>query len=69
MTLARLTALMSAVGKRRPDLVQDRNVRLFIQLCIEEAKANGPASAADPLDDSTGASAKQLFCSRDAASL
>ena len=38
MTLASLTALMSAVGKKRPDLMQDRNVALFIQLCVEEAR-------------------------------
>ena len=39
MTLASLTALMSKVGQRNPALVQDRNVVLFIEACIQEAKA------------------------------
>lgn len=38
MTLAELTALMSKVGKTNPALVSDRNVALFIQACIEEAR-------------------------------
>jgi hypothetical protein len=38
VTLASLTALMSRVGKANPDLVQSREVALFIQACIEEAK-------------------------------
>ena len=38
MTLAALTALMSKVGRKRPELMQDRNVALFIQACIDEAK-------------------------------
>lgn len=41
MTLATLTALMSKVGRKRPELVQDRNVALFIQACIDEAKEAG----------------------------
>ena len=36
--LAEMTDLMSRVGRANPDLVQDRNVALFIQACIEEAK-------------------------------
>lgn len=38
MSLADLTALMSKVGRSRPELMQDRNVALFIQACIDEAK-------------------------------
>lgn len=38
MILAQLTALMSKVGRRRPDLMQDRNVALFVQACIDEAR-------------------------------
>ncbi len=38
MTLAALTALMSKIGRKHPELVQDRNVALFIEACIEEAK-------------------------------
>jgi hypothetical protein len=38
MTLASLTALMSKVGRQNPVLVSDRNVTLFIQACIEEAR-------------------------------
>lgn len=38
VTLAEMTALMSKVGRANPALVQDRNVALFIQACIEEAK-------------------------------
>lgn len=38
MTLAEMTALMSKVGRQRPELMQDRNVALFIQACIDEAK-------------------------------
>lgn len=38
MTLAELTALMSRVGRDNPKLMQDRNVALFIQACIEEAR-------------------------------
>lgn len=45
MTLAEMTALMSRVGRANPALVQDRNVALFIQACIEEARKteSGPA--------------------------
>lgn len=38
MSLPELTALMSKVGKANPSLVSDRNVILFIQACIDEAK-------------------------------
>lgn len=38
VTLAELTDLMSKVGRKHPELVQDRNVALFIEACIEEAK-------------------------------
>jgi len=38
MTLASLTALMSKVGRTNPSLSGDRNVTLFIQACIEEAR-------------------------------
>lgn len=44
--LAEMTALMSRVGRANPKLVQDRNVALFIQACIEEAK--NPADKKDP---------------------
>lgn len=45
MTLSDLTALMSRVGRQKPELVRDRNVALFIQACIEEAKiADGQRS-------------------------
>lgn len=45
MTLDEMTALMSRVGRANPALVQDRNVALFIQACIEEARKaeGGPA--------------------------
>lgn len=36
--MADMANVMSAVGKRRPDLVQDRNVHLFIDLVLAEAK-------------------------------
>lgn len=36
--LADLTATMSAVGRERPELVQDRQVCIFIELTIAEAK-------------------------------
>ncbi len=38
MRVAELTALMSMVGRQHPELMQDRNVSLFIQACIDEAK-------------------------------
>jgi hypothetical protein len=38
MTLAEMTVLMSKVGRKHPELMQDRNVSLFIQACIDEAK-------------------------------
>lgn len=38
MTLSDLTALMSRVGRRNPDLVQDRRVSKFIELCIDELR-------------------------------
>ena len=38
MTLAEMTALMSRVGRRRPELMCDRSVAIFIQECIEEAR-------------------------------
>lgn len=38
MTLAELTALMSRVGKDKPDLMKSREVALFIEACIEEAR-------------------------------
>lgn len=38
MTLAELTALMSKVGAKNRSLMQDRNVGLFVQACIEEAR-------------------------------
>jgi len=38
MILAEMTALMSRVGLRKPELMCDRSVALFIQECIEEAK-------------------------------
>lgn len=44
MTLAELTELMSKVSRKHPELVQDRNVALFIEACIEEAKAGDPKS-------------------------
>lgn len=38
MSLADLTALMSLVGNKKPELMRDRSVALFIQECIEEAR-------------------------------
>ena len=38
ISLAALTELMSKVGRDKPALVGDRNVTLFIQACIEEAR-------------------------------
>ena len=38
MTLAELTALMSKVGRDNPELMKSREVALFIQACIEEAR-------------------------------
>lgn len=42
VTLAELTTLMSKIGRKHPELMQDRNVALFIQLCIEEARKAKP---------------------------
>lgn len=39
--LAELTDLMSRVGRANPDLMRDRNVALFTQACIEEARRSG----------------------------
>lgn len=39
MTLADLTALLSLVGKENPKLSESRDVRLFIQACIEAQRA------------------------------
>ena len=54
MTLASLTALMSKVGRQNPMLVSDRNVTLFIQACIEEARKlpaeRAPLAPVDLLD-------------------
>lgn len=36
--LADLTDTWSAVGRRHPELMQDRSVRILIDLTIEEAK-------------------------------
>lgn len=36
--MADITAVMSAAGKRRPDLLQERSVQLYIELVIEEAR-------------------------------
>lgn len=36
--LADVTAVMSEVGRERPDLVQERSVSLFIDLVIEKAR-------------------------------
>ena len=38
MTLAQLTALLSRVSKDNPKLLESREVALFIQACIEEAR-------------------------------
>ncbi|KFC62795.1 hypothetical protein FF80_03362 [Devosia sp. LC5] len=54
MSLAELTALMSKVGRKHPDLMQDRNVALFIQACIDEAKTlpqeHAPTAPVDVID-------------------
>lgn len=54
MTLAALTALMSKVSRKHPELVQDRNVALFIEACIEEAKSlpqdRAPTAPVDVID-------------------
>ena len=41
MTLADVTALMSKVGRKHPELVQSREVALFIEAVIEEAQMAG----------------------------
>ena len=38
MTMAELTAFMSKVGRDNPELMKSREVALFIQACIEEAR-------------------------------
>tara|TARA_R110000851_G_C13102466_1_gene568865 strand:- start:5061 stop:5237 length:177 start_codon:yes stop_codon:yes gene_type:complete len=38
VTLGELTALMSRVGAKNRALMADRNVALFVQACIEEAR-------------------------------
>lgn len=38
MTLSAMTDFMSRVGRSKPDLMKDRNVALFVQACIDEAK-------------------------------
>lgn len=46
MTMAEITALMSKVGRDNPELMKSREVGLFIQACIEEArKLTAPPSA------------------------
>lgn len=52
MTLAELTALMSRVGLRKPELMRDRNVALFIQECIDEARR--PKADRDQTEDCVG---------------
>lgn len=45
MTMAEITALMSKVGRDHPELMKSRDVALFIQACIEEArKLKAPSS-------------------------
>jgi len=44
--LGDITAVMSEVGQERPDLVQDRNVSLFIELLIETARTRSWISCA-----------------------
>ena len=48
MTLAELTALMSKVGKDNPELMKSREVALFIQACIEEARKTKTTTAGSP---------------------
>jgi hypothetical protein len=48
MTLADLTALLSRVSKENPDLMKSREVALFIQACIEEARKTRTTTAASP---------------------
>jgi len=54
MTLAELTALMSRVGAKNRALMSDRNVALFVQACIEEARGlpqrPGPRPPLAPVD-------------------
>lgn len=38
MTLADLTALLSRIGKRNPELMQPREARLLIDAIIEEGR-------------------------------
>ena len=51
MTLHELTALMSRVGRRKPELMRDRSVTLFIQECIDEAKFEMKTPAASEEGD------------------
>jgi hypothetical protein len=45
MTMAELTTLMSKVGRDNPELMKSREVALFVQACIEEArKLKAPSS-------------------------
>ena len=48
MTLAELTALMSKVGRDNPELMKSREVALFIQACIEEARKAKTMTTAFP---------------------
>lgn len=38
MTLADLTSLLSRVSKDNPELMKSREVRLFVQACIEKQR-------------------------------
>lgn len=43
MTMAELSALLSEVGRKRPELVTDEKVRRYILLVVEEGrKATSP---------------------------
>ena len=52
MTLADLTALLSRVGKQRPELMTSRDSQLLIEAIIEEGRKL-PAEKApfEPVDD------------------
>jgi hypothetical protein len=54
MTLAELTALLSRVGKRRPDLMTSRDSQLLIEAIVEEGRKlpteRAPRAPVDEMD-------------------
>lgn len=54
MTLAELTALLSRIGKKHPDLMKSRDAQLLIDAIVEEGRrlpaGRAPVAPVDVLD-------------------